>query len=130
VSVRAARRLLFVVFALTVPVPLLGPFEAFAPPVRYVVLAAATAAFVVTEGAAGPVPGILALFVIHAVAYLALAWLAAWAAARLLAGRSPRTRRIAVWTLCAALLLGALAVDAYRMPFGRSPRSNLLGLLS
>ena len=129
-TVRTARWLLFGVFVLTVPVPLLGPFAAFAPTVRYVMLAAATGAVAATEGAAGPVPGILALFVVHAAVYLALAWLAAWVAARLSARLSPAARRISVVALCAALLLGSLALDVYLTPFGPTPTTNLLGVLS
>jgi hypothetical protein len=130
VTVRTARWLLFALFALTVPVPLLGPFGAFAPTVRYVMLAAATGAVAATEGAAGPVLGILALFAIHAAVYLVLAWVAAWIVARLGATLSPAARRIAVYALCAVLLLGSLVLDVYLTPFGPTPRANLLGVLS
>ena len=129
-SVRAARWLLFGVFALTVPAPLLGPFDAFAPAVRYLLLASVTGAIAVVEGAAGPVPGILALFALHALVYLVLAWLGAWLVARLTRRFSPAARRAAVFAISGALLLAALVFDLYRTPFGPRPTSNLLGVLS
>lgn len=128
-SARAARWLLFLVLALTLPTPMLGPFHALVPAVRYVVLLSAAGAVAVVEGAAGPVPGILALFAVHAALYLALVWLLAWAVARLLAPLSPGARRTAVLAACALLLVLALALEPYHTPFGRAPRANLLGVL-
>jgi hypothetical protein len=129
-SVRSARRLLFVVIALTVPVPMLGPFDALAPPLRYLILFSASGAVAAAEGAAGPIPAILALFGGHALVALGLAWLAAWVAARLLTPLSPQTRRRAVLSVCGAMILAALVFELYRTPFGRAPTANLLGVLS
>jgi hypothetical protein len=129
VSTRAARWLLFLLFALTLPAPMLGPFQALVPPARYVVLASATGAVGVVEGAGGLVLGILALFAVHAVVYLALAWLLAWGLARLLAPLSPGTRRAAVLVACALLLVLALVLEPYRTPFGQAPGGNLLAAL-
>ena len=70
-SVRKARWVLFLVFVLTIPLPLLGPLSVFAPTARYVVLASVTAAVALAEGASGPVPMIFLLFALHAVIYLA-----------------------------------------------------------
>jgi hypothetical protein len=130
VSVRAARGLLFVALALTLPLPMLGPFHAFVPAIRYAILAAATGAVALVEGAAGPVPAILALLAGHALAGLALAGLGAWLAARLLAPLSPRARGLAVLAACAGMLVFALAGEPYRTPFGRAPRAGLVGVLS
>jgi hypothetical protein len=129
-SVRSARRLLFLAVVLVVPLPMLGPFDALVPPVRYIILSSAGLAVATVEGAAGPVPMILMLFAAHAVVYLVLAWLTAWIAARLLAVLSPRARRNTVLATCAAMLFVALATRFYRTPFGRSHMSNLLGVLS
>jgi hypothetical protein len=131
VSVRACRWLLFVVFALTVPLPMVwGPFDAFVPAVRYAILFLASAAVALAEGTAGPVPGILLLAGTHALAAAAPVGLAAWSAGRALAPLAPRTRRWIVVGACTALVLLALGVELYRTPFGRTPVSNLLGVLS
>ena len=129
-SVRAARWFLFLGVVLTVPVPMLGPFDALVPPVRYLILFAAGSAVAAVEGAAGPVPMILLLFAAHALATLLLAWLTAWMAARLLSALSPAARRNAVLATCTTMLFVALAADLYRTPFGRGHLSNLLGVLS
>jgi hypothetical protein len=129
-SIRLARWLLFAVFALTVPAPLLGPYAAFAPAARYVILATATGVLAASEGAGGPVPLILALFVGHALVYLALAWLAAWLLSRLLGRLSAPIRSRVVFALCGGLLLISLAFDLYRTPFGTRPSANLFGVLS
>ena len=52
-SVRASRWWLFGIFVLTLPLPLLGPFAAYVPPVRLLILSFATASVAVVEGAAG-----------------------------------------------------------------------------
>jgi len=122
--------MLFAVLAFTLPVPMWGPFGAFVPAVRYAILLAAGGAVALAEGAAGPVPGILLLFGVHALAATGVAGLAAWIASRALAPLAPRTRGWTVWAACAALLLLALAIELYRTPFGRAPASGLLGILS
>ena len=129
-SVRASRWLLFLTLALTLPVPMWGQFGAFVPAVRYAILFAAGAAVALAEGTAGPVPLILLLFGLHALAAAGLAGLAAWIGGRALAPLAPRTRGWIVAGAGAALLLLALAVELYRTPFGRAPVSDLLGILS
>jgi hypothetical protein len=130
VSARRAAWWLFAVFALTVPFPAFGPLGEFAPAVRHLVIFTATAAVAATEGVAGPVPGLLALFLVESVVTLAASGLAAWLAARLLAGRSPAVRRAVVIAVGVALLALSLAFPIYRTPFGRAPTGNLLGLFS
>jgi len=129
-SVRQARWLLFLALALTVPTPMLLVFDALVPPIRYVILAAASLAVALAEGAAGPVPGIILLMAGHAVLYLLLAWLVAWLAARLLRGLTPARRRTAVLGAVGALLFFSLAFALYHTPFGRAPTGNLLGVLT
>lgn len=129
-SVRTARWLLFIVLALTIPLPLLGPFPVLAPAARYLILACVTAAVALAEGASGPVPLILLLFAGHTVLYLGLEWLIAWLTARSLSNLSPGMRRGLVLSACGALLILFIAFDFYRTPFGKLPRSNLLGLFS
>jgi len=129
-SVRTTRWLLFLVFAITVPLPLLGPLYAFAPAARYGILASVTAAVAITEGASGPVPLIFLLFALHAVIYLVLEWLFAWLMARGLSRLSSTSQRALVFAICGVLLVGSVALDLYRTPFGTLPRSNLLGLFS
>jgi hypothetical protein len=129
-SVRAAWGWLFFALALMLPFPVLGPFGGFVPPVRHLILLAATGAVAVTEGAAGPVPGILKLFAIHAVVTLALVGALAWGASRALAALSPRARRGVVWAAIAAMLVLALAFEPYETSFGRAPTANLIGVLS
>jgi hypothetical protein len=130
VSARAAGWLLFGALALTVPLPMVGPFDAFVPAARYLLLFGAALAVALVEGASGPVPLLVALFGGHAVVSLAAAGLAAWLAARGLSGLDPSRRRALVLAVCAALLLAALATHPYRTTFGRAPTANLLGILS
>ena len=129
-SARTARWLLFLVFALTVPLPLLGPLSAFAPAARYLVLASVTAAVALVEGASGPVPLIFLLFALHALIYLALEWALAWLVARGLDTLPRGSQRTLVLLICGGLLIGSISFNLYRTPFGTLPRSNLLGLFS
>lgn len=128
-SVRAARRLLFLLFAVTLPLPMLGPFDALVPALRYLVLLSAAGALALAEGAAGPVPALLALFAVNALSYLVLAWLLAWLGARALARLSPGARRACVFAAWAVLLCVGIALELYRTPFGRAPTANLFGAL-
>jgi hypothetical protein len=129
-SVRAIRWLLFGALSLALPFPMLGPFEAFVPAVRYAILLGAAAAVSMVEGVAGPVPLILGLLALNLAASLAVAWLAAWAASRALGAlRSPALRRgLALVAVCAGLTLAA-TFPVYRTAFGRAPTANLLGVL-
>ena len=129
-SVRASRWWLFLAIVLTVPLPMLGPYDAFVPPVRHLILSSATASFMVVEGAAGPVPAIFLLFAIHALVYLALAWGVAWVLSRFLGSLSPRARGTLVLAVCAGLFFLAVAFDLYATPFGRAPTGNLWSVLS
>ena len=126
---RTARRLLWLVLLLTVPLPMLG-FGALVPVARYLLLAGVTAGLIVTEGM-GAVPGqLLAFFLAHALLYAGLAWLAAYAVVRLLGGLGPRSVAPATLGLVAVCLLVACTWELYVTPFASvSPRANLLHVL-
>ena len=94
-SVRATRWLLFVALVLAMPFPILGPFGGLVPPVRLAILFGATAAVAATEGAAGPVPGLLTLLGVHLLASLGVAWGLAWVTMAAGAALGP----LAIWLL-------------------------------
>lgn len=129
-SVRAAWGWLFATFALVLPFPILGPFGGLVPPVRHLILLAATSAVAATEGAAGPVPGLMALFALHAVVGLLISLALAWVASRLLGGLQPSLRRSVVWIAIALMVAIASIFELYTTPFGRAPTASLLGVLS
>ncbi len=116
-------------FVVALPFPTVGPFGGFVPALHHAVLLAAAGAVAIVEGAAGPVPMILALFAVHVLATALLCALAAWLGARLLAPLSPRVRATVAIALCAALLAASLAFELYETPFGRTPTASLLGVL-
>ncbi|MAI80652.1 MAG: hypothetical protein CL917_17055 [Deltaproteobacteria bacterium] len=127
---RTACWLIFITLALTVPLPLLGPFPVLAPAVRYLLLATVTSSVALVEGASGPVPLILLLFAVHALVYLVLEWLVAALLARSLSRLTRPSRRLIVLTTCGFLFLMAITFNLYHMPFGTNPKANLFGLLS
>ena len=129
-SVRAARWWLFLLFALTLPLPMLGPYDAYVPVVRFLILAGATASVAAVEGASGPVPGIFLLFSIHAAVYLVVLWILAWISSRLLGFVSPNVRRVMVLFAWALMLFLAIFFDIYATPFGRMQKGNLWSVLS
>jgi hypothetical protein len=129
-SVRGTRWLWFVGVWLMLPWPMALLADAWVPAARYLLLTLVSLAIGILEGAAGPVPGIILLFALHAMVYSAAAWGIAWGASRALAGVAPGTRRwVTLGSLTIALAL-SLAFDLYRTPFGSAPFANLLGVLS
>jgi hypothetical protein len=129
-SVRAAWGWLFATFALVLPFPILGPFGGLVPTVRHLILLAATSAVAATEGAAGPVPALMALFALHAVVGLLVSLALAWVASRLLGGLKPGLRRSFVWIAIALMVAVASIFELYTTPPGRAPTARLLGVLS
>jgi hypothetical protein len=129
VSIRTARWLWFASFFLLLPFPMLV-FDPFVPAVRYVILAAAALVVLLAEGGAGPVPGIVLLFSLHALVYTAVAWLLAWGVTRLFARVEPRAAAPAGYLVLAAGLAVALLCEPYRTPFGRAATGGLLEILS
>lgn len=127
-SARATFCTLLALFVFVLPLPLLGPFDALVPVVRFVLLFGASAAVAIQEGAAGPVPLIVLLFAAHAVFGLAACVLFAWLGTRGLSGLAPETRRIGVWVFVLGFVILASVFDVYRTAFGRAPAANLWGL--
>jgi hypothetical protein len=129
-SVRAVRWLLFGSLVLALPFPMLGPFAALVPPIRYAILLGAASAVALTEGAAGPVGLILGLLGLNLAVSLAAAWLAAWVLSRAVGALQPPALRtgLAVGAVCVGLALAA-SLPVYATVFGRAPSANLLGVL-
>ena len=129
-SLRATFWMLAVLFFFVLPLPLLGPFGATIPAARFVLLAGAAGLIAALEGAAGPVPAIVALLIGHAVAYTLVCAGLAWAAMRMLAPFSADARRVAVFSALALALAIALGFDLYTTPFGTQPTASLWNVLS
>lgn len=127
---RAARRLLFATLVLTVPVPMLVAFDVFAPPLRYWLLAAATAAFGISESFGDPAGSIFALLAAHALVSTLLAWVAARGLVRILFVLPGPFRAPLVLGLAVLLLAWSLTDASYRTPFGPRLHTNLVGVLS
>jgi len=128
-SIRTARWLCFIGLFLLLPWPMLV-FDAFVPAVRYVILAGAALAVLLVEGGAGPVPGIVLLFCLHAVVYTAVAWILSWAATRLVSQASPRALAPLTWIALAAGFTIALVLEPDRTSFGHRATGGLLDILS
>jgi hypothetical protein len=128
-STRSVGWILFALFFVTLPFPAIGPFGGNAPALHHLALLVATGAIAGAEGAGGPIPSILSLFAIQAVAALLVCALAAGLLARVLALLPPRVRAALTLLLCGALLAASIAFDLYQTPFGRTPTSNLFGVL-
>jgi len=127
-SPRATRWLLFGALVLALPLPTIGPFDGFVPTVRYAILLGAAGAVALAEGAAGPVPGILALLGANLALGLALVWALAWGLARLSRALPDGLRGGLALAAVAALLGVASLFEIYETGFGRAPRANLFGL--
>ncbi|MED5262868.1 MAG: hypothetical protein VX574_10785 [Myxococcota bacterium] len=127
-SRRATFGTLLVVLVLVLPLPLLGPFDALVPVVRFVLLLGASSAVAIQEGAAGPVPMIVLLFAAHAVVGLVACVLLASLATGGLSHLAPGTRRVLVGVFVFGAVILASVFDFYQTPFGRAPESNLWGL--
>ena len=119
-SVRAVFWVLFVLLVFVLPLPLLGPFDALVPVVRFALLFGVSAAVAMAEGAAGPVPLILLLFGAHALFGLGVCAGIAWLASRGLSRLAPASRR--VWV--SALVVGAVAVVRSGLRHGPALEKN------
>lgn len=129
-STRALRCTLFVSLFVLAPLPMVGIDLAVFPAARYCLLAGVCIAVGLTEGAAGPVGMITALFTANALVYTAVLWGVSWLAARGLA-RLPRIpTRNALLVVIAIAALSALLFDVYITPYGVAARANLVGALS
>lgn len=127
---RMLRRIWFLGLWLLLPWPLSVIGHAFVPAVRYAILACAGSSVALTEGAAGPVGMIVALFVGVAILTTLACWVIAWSIAKLLA-RLPVTYASTITWACLGFgLFVALFFEPYRTPFGRALTGGLLQVLS
>lgn len=129
-TIKTARRVLFVALVLLAPAPMLVMTSGWMPPATYVVFTAVTSLVAAVEGATGIVPRLIAMFAMHAALWVAVSWVAAWALARATAPLSPGVRRALTIALVGAGLVAALGWDVYRTPFGRAPRGNAIEALT
>lgn len=124
-SDRAVRRILWLVFLLTLPVPYFMVEVGWVPVVRLLLLSAVTGAAAALEPSATAIV-IAAFFAVQTLALGAvlfgIARLIAWLLTRLV----PRRRRAAALGVLVAALLVASVFEIYRTPLsGRAPRANL-----
>jgi hypothetical protein len=127
---RTLRRLWFVGFWLLVPWPLSIFGDAFVPAVRYLILGVVAAAVAVTEGASGPVGGLVFLFLAMALLTTLACWLAAWLVSKLLIHSSAFAQRAVTFGGLGAALIFCLVCEPYATPFGRALTGGLLDVLS
>ena len=119
---------LFVALVFLLPLPMLV-FDGRVPTANLYLMSAVCAAVWIREGASGPVRTVTLLLATHAVVYTVVLWGMSWVTDRVLDRVSPRTRRLCVLVPIAVATAVALTVAVYVTPFGRTPRSTLLGAL-
>lgn len=125
----AARRLLWLLMLLALPLPLLIPGGGLIPAARMLLLGGLCVGMGIAERGS-EIAGILAsAFLLHAVLYAALLWCAAALIARFLARGSPRSRTYFVLTCAGLLLAWATLTRPYETPYARSPHGNLMEVL-
>jgi hypothetical protein len=124
---RAARWVLWVTFAVAVPLPFFLAETGRVPAARLLMLGAVAAAVIVAEGSQGAVGIAAGLLFGQALLWLALLWLAASLVSRALRLGSPRTVAAVTAVVVAGILAAATVLEPYHTPFRtRSLRANLL----
>jgi hypothetical protein len=125
-SPAATRRLLWLVFLFTVPVPYTLVHTGWVPAARLLFLGALVLAVLVVEGGAGSV-GVFAAFLVgQAVLHTGLLYVGARLVARVLASVAPRLRTLLLVGIVAALL-GLSLTPVYRTPLSSTgERASLL----
>jgi hypothetical protein len=130
VNTQGIRRLWFAGFFFLLPWSMVIYSGPWVPAVRFVILGGVASLVAVAEGAAGPVGGMVFLFLAHAVVTTIFCWVLAWIVARLLS-RLPERLALRITFACLATGLAvSLLLDPYRTPFGRAARGGLLEILS
>jgi hypothetical protein len=114
---RITRRLLWAVFVIAVPMPLLSPVRGEMPAARMVMLATISAVEMLFETYRGAVVQLTLLLLVQGLLACAALWAAAWAVSSLLRILPALPRRAAVLAIVVALLATASAVEIYRDPF-------------
>ena len=116
-SERAARRLIWLLLVLVLPLPLLGIESALVPVARMLMLAGLCLGVIVLESANGVVGILLGLFGVQALVYGAGLWLASFALGRGLGRLAPRRRAVLVALLTLAALAVASSLPLYETPY-------------
>lgn len=129
-SLRATRWIWFLALFILLPLPWTGLGESLVPAIRYAMLAAAGLAVALAEGAQGPAPLIVGIFVLAAFLGTGVCALLARLAARLLSRLAPGLRATLTIGLIILGLLLALLSQPYRTPYGHAPRGGLLEIFS
>ncbi len=126
-SVRAARWVLWISLVLMLPVPivLLGP--GLVPAARLLMLGGISLAVALFENARGAVGMLTTILLAQGLLYMALLWLVAHLASRVLGRFSAKTVARVTLALVAVGLLLSSAFEVYRGPYrAQSARANLL----
>jgi len=129
-SRRGIRRLWFAGLFFLLPWSMLVFGGAWVPAVRFLILGSVAAIVAISEGAGGPVAGLVFVFLAHAAVTTLLCWGLAWVVSLAL-GRLPEPVAARITYACLAVGLAvSLLLDPYRTPFGRAARGGLLEILS
>jgi len=116
-SHRAARLVLFALFAVVVPLPFFLVQTGVVPAARILMLAGIVVAVIAAEGMHGMAGVALALLLVQALGYAGLLFAAAHWVARGLARAWPRRLGLATAVLAGVALLTASSFEIYRTPF-------------
>jgi hypothetical protein len=117
VSLRVCRWLLWAVFVVAMPVPLLVPLEAEVPAARILMLAAIGLLQMVLETTRGAVVQLTLLLFAQALLAMAGLWVFSYLATKPLARATSAVRTVATLAVIVTLLATASAVELYRDPF-------------
>jgi hypothetical protein len=127
-STRTSRWLLFLVLALTLPLPFFMAGLEIAPLVRLLFLEGVMLAIVASDGLAGTAGLFAAMLAVEGLLLVAGLWGLSWVVARALSTVPPAVR-VACVGIAAASLLGLSSLEIYRTPHSSSgPTANLLGI--
>lgn len=121
------RLLLWAVFVVAVPVPLLIPVQGEVPAARILMLAAIGLLQMLTETTRGAVVQLTLLFLGQALLATAALWVVAYVVSRLVQSLAPAAQAVVAVAIVVALLATALTREIYRDPFrAATPRANLI----
>lgn len=124
---RLSRWILWLVFVLVVPVPVVSPLYAQVPAARVLMLALISLVTMIAETTRGAVVALTVLFFLQALVAIGALWVGAYIVSRLLARLPARTRAIATIAIAVALMAVATADSFYRDPYRPGTlRANLI----
>ena len=116
-SLRLCRRLLWAVFVVTVPVPLVIPLWARVPAARILMLALVTFVSMIVETTRGAVVPLAILLLVQSAVAMAALWLLAYGLARLTTRMSPTVRAVLTAAIAVTLLAVTTTESLYRDPY-------------